>query len=407
MSSVEILRFAVRALVANRLRSLLTMLGIVIGIAAVILLTALGNGAAKFIQSQITGLGANSITVIARAASGTAGASAGASSRPLTAADAAALADPQGAPDVAYVAPVVQTSATVASGPNSETDTVIGSTPDYFPGANQVVASGRGYDQADLTAARPVAVLGRTVADDMFGVGSVPLGRTVLLNGSPFQVIGILQAKGQGGPGANPDTNVLAPLTAVQSTFTGFGNLNQIVVGARTTDSQNAAESEVYSIIDRRHGITNPNDRDYQLISSAQIAQVLDQTLSTFSLLLAGIAGISLLVGGIGITNIMLVSVTERTREIGIRKALGAPPSAILAQFLVESVILSALAGVIGVAIGIGGTLIPLPGGFRAVVVPGAVIAAVVVSIAIGVFFGGYPARRAARLRPIEALRRE
>jgi putative ABC transport system permease protein len=405
--SVEILRFAVRALLANRLRSLLTMLGIIIGISAVILLTALGNGAAKFIQSQITGLGANSITVVARSASGTAGAAAGAASRPLTPADAAALADPQGAPDVAYVAPVVQTSVTVASGANSETDTVIGSTPDYFPGSNQIVAAGRAYDQADLTAARPVAVLGRTVADDMFGVGSVPLGRTVNLNGSPFQVVGVLQAKGQGGPGANPDTNVLAPLPAVQSTFTGFGNLNQIVVGARSTDTQNAAESEVYSIIDRRHGITNPNNRDYQLISSAQIAQVLDSTLSTFSLLLAGIAGISLLVGGIGITNIMLVSVTERTREIGIRKALGAPPSAILAQFLVESVILSALAGLIGVGIGVGATLIPLPGGFRAIVVPTAVVVAVVVSIAIGVFFGGYPARRASRLRPIEALRRE
>jgi putative ABC transport system permease protein len=407
VSSVEILRFAVRALLANRLRSLLTMLGIIIGISAVILLTALGNGAAKFIQSQITGLGANSITVVARSASGTAGAAAGAASRPLTPADAAALADPQGAPDVAYVAPVVQTSVTVASGANSETDTVIGSTPDYFPGSNQIVAAGRAYDQADLTAARPVAVLGRTVADDMFGVGSVPLGRTVNLNGSPFQVVGVLQAKGQGGPGANPDTNVLAPLPAVQSTFTGFGNLNQIVVGARSTDTQNAAESEVYSIIDRRHGITNPNNRDYQLISSAQIAQVLDSTLSTFSLLLAGIAGISLLVGGIGITNIMLVSVTERTREIGIRKALGAPPSAILAQFLVESVILSALAGLIGVGIGVGATLIPLPGGFRAIVVPTAVVVAVVVSIAIGVFFGGYPARRASRLRPIEALRRE
>jgi len=407
VSSVEILRFAVRALLANRLRSLLTMLGIIIGIAAVILLTALGNGAAVYIQSQITGLGANSITVIARSASGTAGAAAGASSRPLTAADAAALSDPQGAPDVAYVAPVVQTSVTVASGPNSETDTTIGSTPAYFPGANQVVAAGRGYDQADLDEARPVAVLGRTVADDMFGVGSVPLGRTVNLNGSPFQVIGILQAKGQGGPGANPDTNVLAPLSTVQSTFTGFGNLNQIVVGARSTDTQNAAESEVYSIIDRRHGITNPNNRDYQLISSAQIAQVLNSTLGAFSLLLAGIAGISLLVGGIGITNIMLVSVTERTREIGIRKALGAPPSAILAQFLVEAVILSTLAGAIGTGIGVAGTLIPLPNGFRAVVVPSAVVVAVVVSIAIGVFFGGFPARRAARLRPIEALRRE
>jgi putative ABC transport system permease protein len=407
MSFVEIVRFAVRALLANRLRSLLTMLGIVIGIAAVILLTALGNGAAQYIQSQISGLGANSITVLARAPGGTAGAAAGASSRPLTSGDAAALADPQGAPDVGYVAPVVQASLTVAAGANSETDTVIGSTPEYFPGSNTVVASGRAYDDADVSAGRPVAVIGRTVADDLFGAGSVPLGQTVLVKGVPLQVIGVLQAKGQGGGFANPDSNVLAPITTVQSSFTGFGNLTQIVVGARSSATQDAAESEIYSILDRRHGITDPNDRDYQLISSAQLAQVLDQTLSTFSLLLAGIAAISLLVGGIGITNIMLVSVTERTREIGIRKALGAPPSAILGQFLVESTILSVLAGLIGVGLGVAGTFIPLPNGFRAIVVPAAVIVAVVVSIVIGVFFGGYPARRAARLRPIEALRRE
>ncbi len=406
MRSVEILRFAVRALLANRLRSLLTMLGIIIGVTAVILLTALGNGATLYITNQITGLGATSITVAPHAAGGTAGASAGASSRALSSADATALADPQGAPDVAFVAPVVQTSATLASGANSETDTVIGSAPDYFPGSNTTVASGRAYDQTDVDENRPVAVLGPTVATDLFGAAN-PVGRPVLINGSPFQVIGVLQSKGQGGGFSNADSNVLAPLTTVQSTLTGFGNLSQIVVGARSAGVQTAAESEIYSILDRRHGITDPNDRDYQLISSAQIAQVLNSTLSTLSLLLAGIAGISLLVGGIGITNIMLVSVTERTREIGIRKALGAPPSAILAQFLVESIILSVLAGLIGVGIGIGLTLIPLPGGFRAVVVPTAVVIALVVSVGIGVFFGGYPARRASRLRPIEALRRE
>ncbi|NMO89115.1 ABC transporter permease [Actinomycetospora sp. TBRC 11914] len=407
MSSLEILRFAVRALLANRLRSLLTMLGIIIGITAVIILTALGNGASQYISNQITGLGASSVTVAARAPSGTAGAAAGASSRPLTSADATALADPQGAPDVAYVAPVVQSSATVTSGANSETDTVIGSTPEYFPSSNSTVASGRAYTQAEVDDGRPVAVLGSTVASDVFGAGVDPVGRTVLINDSPFQVVGVLQSKGQGGGFSNADSNVLAPISTVQSTLTGYGNLNQIDVGARSSAVQTAAESEIYSILDRRHNITDPNDRDYQLISSAQIAQVLNSTLSTLSLLLAGIAGISLLVGGIGITNIMLVSVTERTREIGIRKALGAPPSAILAQFLIESVILSALAGLIGVGIGIALTWIPLPGGFRAIIVPTAVVIAVVVSIGIGVFFGGYPARRASRLRPIEALRRE
>jgi putative ABC transport system permease protein len=407
VSTFEIVRFAVRALLANRLRSLLTMLGIIIGIAAVILLTSLGNGAAQYIQGQISGLGANSITVFARSAGESAGSTAGSSSRPLTPQDAAALADPQGAPDVTFVAPVVQTTVTAAAGRNSESDTVIGSNPSYFPGSNAIVDVGRAYDQADVDQARPVAVIGRTVADDVFGAGSVPLGQTIQLNGSPFQVIGILKYKGQGGGLSNPDENILAPLSSVQATFTGFGNLDQMLIGSTSTDTQAAAQSEVESILDRRHGIQNPNDRDYQLISSAQIAQVLNSTLGALSALLAGIAAISLIVGGIGITNIMLVSVTERTREIGIRKALGATPGAILGQFLVEATILSALAGVIGVGIGIAGTLIPLPGGFRAVVVPAAVIAAVVVSVAIGVFFGGYPARRAARLRPIEALRRE
>ncbi|WP_433801599.1 ABC transporter permease [Actinomycetospora sp. CA-084318] len=406
MNVVEVVRFAVAGLLANRLRSLLTMLGIIIGIAAVILLTALGNGAAQYIQGQITGLGANSITIIPRAAGGSAGSTSGASARPLTAEDAAAIADPQGAPDVAYVAPVVQTSVDAASGRSSTTATVVGSTPDYFPGSNTKIAAGRAYDAADLDAARKVALIGRTVADDVFGVNSTPLGQEILLDNVPFQVIGVLEARGQGGGLANPDQNVLAPLTAVQSSLTGYGNLSQIVVGARSTDAQAAAESEINSILDRRHGIATPDDRDYQVISSRQLAQVLDQTLSAFSLLLAAIAAISLVVGGIGITNIMLVSVTERTREIGIRKALGAPPSAILGQFLVESVILSVLGGLIGVAVGTAGTLIPL-GDFRPVVVPSAVVLAVGVSIAIGVFFGGYPARRAARLRPIEALRRE
>jgi putative ABC transport system permease protein len=177
-------------------------------------------------------------------------------------------------------------------------------------------------------------------------------------------------------------------------------------VQARSTEAQAAAESEINSILDRRHGIDGVDARDYQVISARQLADVLDQTLSAFTLLLAAIAAISLVVGGIGITNIMLVSVTERTREIGIRKALGAPPSAILGQFLVESIILSVVGGVLGVAVGYAGTLVPL-GDFRPVILPAAVVAAVAVSAAIGIFFGAYPARRAARLRPIDALRRE
>lgn len=402
MSAVEIVRFAVRGLLANRLRSLLTMLGIVIGIAAVILLTALGNGASQYIQGQIAGLGANSITVLPRQPAE----SVGTDGRPLTTADAQALDDPQGAPDVASVSPVVTVSASAAAGRATSSVTVVGSTPSYFPGANVQVGTGRAYSEADVTAGRKVVLLGRTVADDLFGVGSDPLGREVLVAGVPFDVVGTLAPAGQGRGLSNPDENVLAPVTAVQGSLTGFGDLDQIVVQARATEAQAASESEITAILDRRHGIDTVDARDYQVISARQLADVLDQTLSAFTLLLAAIAAISLLVGGIGITNIMLVSVTERTREIGIRKALGAPPSAILGQFLVEAIILSVLGGILGVAVGFAGTLIPL-GDFRPVLVPAAVVAAVAVSAALGVFFGGYPARRAARLRPIDALRRE
>lgn len=402
MSVVEIVRFAVRGLVANRLRSLLTMLGIIIGIAAVILLTALGNGASQYIQGQIAGLGANSITVLPRQPPE----SAGTSGRPLSTGDVRALADPQGAPDVASVSPVVSLSAPVDAGRSRTDVTVVGSTPSYFPGANVQIGTGRAYTGADVEAGRKVVLLGRTVADDLFGVGSDPVGRDVLVRGVPFDVIGTLAAAGQGQGLSNPDDNVLAPITAVQGSLTGFGDLSQIVVQARSTEAQAAAESEINSILDRRHGIADPDERDYQVLSARQLADVLDDTLGAFTLLLAAIAAISLVVGGIGITNIMLVSVTERTREIGIRKALGAPPSAILGQFLVESIILSVVGGILGVAVGYAGTLVPL-GDFRPVVLPSAVVAAVGVSAAIGIFFGAYPARRAARLRPIEALRRE
>ena len=403
MNPTEILRFALQGLLANRLRSILTVLGIIIGIAAVILLTALGNGASQYIQGQITGLGADSITVLGQAPSSSTNRSSG---RPLTGQDAAALADPQGAPDVASVSPVVQTAVTASSGRSSASATAVGSLPSYFAGANVKMASGRAYDAADVDRAAKVVLLGRQVADDVFGPGSVPLEKEVQLGGSPYRVIGVLEGQGQNGGLTTPDSNALVPVTALQATTTGFGDLSQIIVQARDTASQAAAEAEVTSILDRRHGITDTADRDYRVFSSRQLASVLDQTLGAFTLLLAAIAAISLVVGGIGITNIMLVSVSERTREIGIRKALGAPPSAILGQFLTESTILSLIGGVVGVAVGFAGTLIPL-GDFRPILLPSAVVLAVVVSVAIGVFFGSYPARRASRLRPIDALRRE
>ena len=403
MNAVEVLRFALRGVLANRLRSVLTMLGIIIGVAAVILLTALGNGAAQYIQGQIAGLGANSITIIGQAGSSS---GSGSSGRPLTSSDAAALADPVGAPDVASVSPVVQSSADAASGRLTSSATVLGSVPSYFPGSNTKIEAGRPYTQSDVARAAKVTLLGRTVADELFGVGADAVGREVLLGGQPYEVIGTLEFVGRTAGLSDPDRNALVPLTTLQSTTTGFGDLNQIIVQTRDTADQAAAEAETTAILDRRHSITDTDDRDYQVFSSRQLASVLDQTLGALTLLLAGIAGISLVVGGIGITNIMLVSVSERTREIGIRKALGAPPSAILGQFLAEATILSIIGGVLGLALGYAGTLIPL-GDFKPTLLPSAVVLAVGVSVGIGVFFGSYPARRASRLRPIDALRRE
>lgn len=403
MSLAETVRFAVRGLVVNRLRSLLTMLGIIIGIAAVILLTSLGNGASQYIQGQITGLGANSITIFQR----TPPASAGTQPRNLTEADAQALADPQGAPDVTSVSPVVSVSPTATAGRATSSPTLLGSDTNYFAGANAQVVAGRPYNADDVARASKVVVVGRTVADDLVGPGVDPIGREIQFDRVPFTVIGLLKTQGQsGGAGGNQDEQAIAPISTLQGSLTGYDRVERIIVQTRGLETQPAAESQIYQVLDRRHGIRNPDVRDYQVFSARQIAEVLNQTLGALTALLGAIAAISLLVGGIGITNIMLVSVTERTREIGIRKALGAPPSAILGQFLVEAVILSLVGGGIGVALGIAGTLVPL-GSFTPILLPSAVVAAVVVSAAIGVFFGSFPARRAARLSPIEALRRE
>ncbi len=397
MSFLEILRSALAGLTTNKLRSLLTILGIFIGVGAVIVLTAIGQGAQVYIQGEIQGLGTNSINVAPKTRTD------GAPGRPLSQADAAALSDPQGAPDVATVSPVVTTSAQAAADGRTGTVSVSGTLPSYLPGTNATVELGRAFTDRDLAEVANVVVLGRDSADTLFGTGSDPIDRTVLLDNVPFRVIGVLKAS-DGGFGG-PVNAGIAPLTTVQSALTGFGDLNQIVVQTTSAQAQPAAEAEVASILDRRHGITSEAESDYRLISSRQLLSALDGVLGTFTLLLAAIASISLLVGGVGITNIMLVSVTERTREIGIRKAIGAPPAVILGQFLTEATILSLIGGALGVALGYASTLVQL-GDFRPVVLPSAVALAVGVSVAIGLFFGGYPALRAARLAPIEALRR-
>ncbi|MCU1684877.1 MAG: peptide transporter permease [Amycolatopsis sp.] len=400
MNFFEIMRFAVRGLTANKLRSSLTTLGITIGVAAVILLVAVGNGASASIAASIQGLGTNVLNVSAAR-----GGAAGAVTRPLTVQDAHALVDPVGAPDVKAASPVVTTTATATYGQTSyDISSVTGTEPAYFTTTNRAVADGSLFTSEDLTSARKVVVLGPTTATSIFGTAE-PVGKDVLLNSIQFTVIGVLQAKGSTGL-QDADDVAIAPLTAVQNSLTGYGSLNQIAVQATTADSVSLAQTEVTAILNARHEIRLGGTPDYQIQNSAQLLATRTSATSTFTVLLAAVAAISLLVGGIGVTNIMLVTVTERIREIGIRKAIGAPRSAILGQFLAEATMLSLFGGLLGVLIGVVGSRFTIDG-IVPVIVPSSIFLAFAVSALIGLFFGSYPANRAASLRPIDALRHE
>ena len=400
MNFLEILRFAVRGLTANKLRSALTTLGITIGVAAVILLVAVGNGASAAIAASIQGLGTNVVNV-----SPARGGGQGASARPLTVQDAHALVDPIGAPDVKAASPVVNTTATATYGQTSyDISSVAGTEPAYFTTTNRDLAQGSLFTSEDVTAARKVVVLGPTTAESIFGT-SDPVGKNVLLNSIQFTVIGVLQAKGSTGL-QNADDVAIAPISAVQNSLAGYGSLSQIAVQATSADSVSLAQSEITAILNARHGIRLGGTADYQIQNSEQLLATRTSATETFTVLLAAVAAISLLVGGIGVTNIMLVTVTERIREIGIRKAIGAPRAAILGQFLAEATMLSLFGGLLGVAIGVIGSRFTISG-IKPVVVPSSILLAFAVSALIGLFFGSFPANRAAKLRPIDALRHE
>jgi putative ABC transport system permease protein len=396
----EVLRFAVRGLTANKLRSALTTLGITIGVAAVILLVAVGNGASAAIAASIQGLGTNVVNV-----SPARGGGQGASARPLTVQDAHALVDPVGAPDVKAASPVVNTTATATYGQTSyDISTVAGTEPAYFTTTNRELAQGQLFSAEDVTAARKVVVLGPTTAESIFG-STDAVGKNVLLNSIQFTVVGVLQAKGSTGL-QNADDVAIAPISAVQNSLAGYGSLSQIAVQATSADAVSLAQSEITAILNARHGIRLGGTADYQIQNSEELLATRTSATETFTVLLAAVAAISLLVGGIGVTNIMLVTVTERIREIGIRKAIGAPRAAILGQFLAEATMLSLFGGLLGVAIGLIGSEFTISG-IKPVVVPSSILLAFAVSALIGLFFGSFPANRAAKLRPIDALRHE
>ncbi|MFG1998674.1 ABC transporter permease [Spirillospora sp. NPDC048911] len=412
MSLLEILRFALRGLGANKMRSGLTTLGILIGVGAVILLVAVGNGSSEAIKKSIQRLGANSLTITTsttgnggfRGGFGGPATSSGprTQARDLTMADAAALVDKVNAPSVKSASPVVNTSSVSATyaGSSSTIGQFVGTTPTYFSAANKTVERGGAFTGGD----GKVAVIGSTVAEELFG-RTDPLGQKMTVSGIQFTVVGVLKESGSSSSSfMNADSVVIAPIAAVRETLTGYGGLDQIVVEARNSDVVNTAQAEVTDILNQRHDITGA--ADFQVTNQASIQSAVSESNKTFTVLLGAVAAISLLVGGIGITNIMLVTVTERTREIGIRKAIGAPRGAILGQFIAEATVLSLLGGVLGVVAGVVGSRFTIVG-VKPVIVPSSIVLALGVSVAIGLFFGSMPASRAANLRPIEALRHE
>ena len=430
MNIGESTRFAVQGVTANKMRSALTTLGILIGVAAVIILVAVGTGSSKAIADSISQLGSNTLTVSSTSttgggrgglggpAAGGGGGAPGASTsttntgtktraNALTMADAKALTNKSDAPDILGVAPVVTASSVTATydGASHSVNTFTGSTPAYLPINNDTVATGAAFTDADYTAHRRVALVGTTVAKDLAGGnGKSIVGKTVAFNGKQFTVVGILTAKGSTGP-QDQDDRVVAPATAVQDTLAGYGSLASISVKATSSSTTSAAQSEVEAILDGRHHVSS-TDRDYSVFSSASLLSAVTSSNETFTVLLGAVAAISLLVGGIGVMNIMLVTVTERTREIGIRKAIGAGKGDIVSQFLLEAVMLSLFGGIVGVAVGLIGSQFTIVG-VAPVVAPYSVGLAFGVAIAVGLFFGLYPANRAATLRPIDALRHE
>jgi putative ABC transport system permease protein len=404
MSALETMRTALGAIAANKLRAGLTILGLCIGVAAVIALVAVGNGSKQQVQASIDALGSN--VVVVQPQRGGFGPGASASTVTFTTQDATALANQFDAPDVKSATPVTQASSpTLVAGSTSyQPATFIGTTPSYSQTKDISIAEGATFTSKDVSDHARKVVIGPTVAQNLFA-GSDPVGQSIRVDGTTFQVIGVTVPKGSNGT-QDQDDIVIAPLTAVQDTLTGYGSLSQIVVQATSSNTLDAAQAEVQSILDQRKAVTDPTNPGFTVINQGAVRDASSASTSVFTTLLGAVAAISLLVGGIGVMNIMLVSVTERTREIGIRKAIGARRSDILQQFLTEAVLVSMIGGLLGVGVGLLASQFKIAGVQPVVAVP-AIGLAFGASVLCGLFFGTYPAARAARLRPVQALRFE
>ena len=392
MSPLELIRLAFSRLRTSRLRAALTMLGVIIGVASVVALVGVGQGTTSNITSRLAGLGTNLLTV--NPSSGSSG---------LTLDDVDAVA---AVANVAAVAPELQTTGTVATGAKTTDTSIIGTNASYAMVRAYQVWQGTFLTTVGVEQKLRTVVLGATVADDL-GLGAAAVGTQVSIEGLPFEVVGILQAKGGTGF-QDPDNQVMIPVGVVQKYFVGTGSIRTIGISVASVDEMNAAKADITTVLRQQHGLAASAANDFSILDQAQLLQTASSIAGTLALLLGGIASISLIVGGIGIMNIMLVSVRERTREIGIRKAVGARSRDILAQFLIEALTLSLLGGLIGIVLGLGvSALIGRVAGWGFAFNPTVVAVAVLFSLAVGVIFGVWPARQAARLDPISALRWE
>jgi len=401
----ETLRIAWSGITANTLRSGLTILGMTIGVASVIVLIAVGNGSSQAVKSTIQSLGTNVLLV--QSGLGRGGARfAGTNTISLTKQDAEALQEPGKAPDVKTASPVVNATSTklVFDGTSYEPSSFVGTTPSYVTAHNYHLQEGTSFTAADVSQHKRVAIIGQTVVQELFS-GQSPVGQSIKVNGNNFEVVGVLGAKGTNGA-TNQDDVVMAPISTVEDSLTGYGPISSITVEATSESALGAAEAEVRSITEERHKITNTAEPGFNVLNQGSLLSTSSSTSNVFTTLLGEVAAISLLVGGIGVMNIMLVSVTERTREIGIRKAIGARRGDILTQFLTEALLVSLLGGIAGVLLGVLGSQFEIAGvqpQIAAYSIPLAFSAAAL----SGLVFGTYPAARAAHLRPIEALRFE